>query len=394
MNFVDALVVVLLLGAAWSGFRRGFINSSIALVGAVGGAVVGIKAAPLLMSHVDDNAAKVAIGIACVILGVGIGEIAGATVGRALSQRLTWRPARTLDHGLGLISHTVAVLVVTWMIAIPLASTPYPWIASPVRSSTILGAVDQVMPSGVRDISTRMRQLFDDSGFPAILDPLTPSPDVQVSAPDLGPAASAKVKQAGLSVLKVRGTADSCSRRIEGSGFVIGPGRLLTNAHVVAGTDQLTVLQGTSTLRATVVLYDPNRDVAVLDVPDMTRPALRFSPTAATTGDSAVPAGYPLDGPFVLTPGRIRSKITLNGPNIYSSATVDRDVYTLRANVRAGNSGGPLLAPDGSVLGVVFGAAIDKPDIGFALTAAEVAPVVAAGLVDSTAADTGACTSE
>ena len=392
MNFVDALVIVLLIGAAWSGFRRGFINSSIGLVGAVGGAVVGIRVAPLLMSHVGDNAAKVAIGIACVILGVGVGEIAGATVGRALSGRVTWRPARALDRGLGLIGNTLAVLIVTWMIAIPLASTPYPWLASAVRSSSVLTGVDKVMPDGVRNISSRMRQLFDDSGFPAILDPLTPSPDVQVAAPDPNLSTTPALKKSGQSVLKVEGVADSCSRRIEGSGFVIAPGKLLTNAHVVAGTNELTVRQGNSTLRATVVVYDPNRDLAVLDVPGMSRPALTFAATPARAGQSAAPAGYPLDGPFTITPGRIRSRITLDGPNIYSSTTVDRDVYTLRADVRAGNSGGPLLAEDGSVLGVVFGAAIDKPDIGFALTAAEAAPVVAAGLHDDTAADTGACT--
>lgn len=394
MNFVDALVIVLLLGAAWSGFRRGLVNSTFALIGAVGGAVIGIKIAPLLMSHVSDSTAKVAIGIACVILGVGIGEIAGATVGRALSDRVTWRPAKAVDRGLGLVGHTLAVLVVTWMIALPLGSVPFPWLASAVRSSTVLAGVDKVMPSGVRDVSTRMRQLFDDSGFPAILDPLTPTPDVQVGVPDTTLSASPALRAAGQSVLKIRGIATSCSRRIEGSGFVIAPGKLLTNAHVVAGTDQVSVEQGNATLAATVVVFDPNRDLAVLDVPGLIRAPLKFSRTPGQAPDSAAPAGYPLDGPFTITPGRIRSEITLNGPNIYSSATVSRDVYTLRANVRAGNSGGPLLAADGSVLGVVFGAAIDKPDIGFALTAAEAAPVIAAGLVDGTAVATGACTAD
>ncbi len=394
MTFVDALVIVLLLVAAWSGFRRGFISSSISLIAAVLGAVVGIRLAPLLMNHVSDSAAKVALGMACVIVGIGVGELAGATVGRALSDRVTWRPAKALDQGLGLVGHAVAVLVITWMIAIPLASTPYPWLTSAVRSSAVLGTVDKVMPTGVRDISSRMRQLFDSSGFPAILDPLTPSPDVQVGPPDATLAAAPPLAKAGQSVLKIRGTATSCSRRIEGSGFVIGPHRMLTNAHVVAGTNQLSVVQGSANLPARVVLYDPDRDLAVLDVPGLDRPALRFAATPAKAGDSAAPAGYPLDGPFTITPGRVRSEITLSGPNIYSSATVNRDVYTLRADVRAGNSGGPLLAADGSVLGVVFGAAIDKPDIGFALTDAEVAPVVRAGLTDATTAATGACTAD
>jgi S1-C subfamily serine protease len=106
----------------------------------------------------------------------------------------------------------------------------------------------------------------------------------------------------------------------------------------------------------------------------------------------AIVAGFPLDGPYTLTPARVRSIIQLRGPNIYSSETVTREVYTLRAQVRPGNSGGPLLAPDGTVLGVSFGAAIDETDVGFALTAAEVAPVVQAGLADDTAASTQSCT--
>jgi S1-C subfamily serine protease len=394
MNAVDAVVIALLLGAAWSGFRRGLISSTIALIGAIGGAVVGIRAAPLVMSHVSDSAAKVALGISCVIVGVGIGEIAGATVGRALAERVTWRPARAVDHGLGLVGHTIAVLVVTWMLAVPLASAPFPWLASAVRSSTVLAGVDKVMPTGVRDISSRMRQLFDDSGFPMILDPLAPAPDVEVGPPDPALTASAPLRQAGRSVLKIRGIAGSCSRRIEGSGFVFAPGKMLTNAHVVAGTDVVTVEEGNSTLRATVVIYDPDRDLAVLDVQGLTRAALSFAPKPVSEGASAVPAGYPLDGPFTLSPGRVRSQILLKGPNIYSSKTVSRDVYTLRADVRAGNSGGPLLATDGSVIGVVFGAAIDKPDIGFALTAQEAEPVVQAGRTDDTPAPTGACTAD
>lgn len=394
MNFVDALVIVLLLGAAWSGFRRGLISSSISLIGAVGGAIAAIRLAPLLMARVEDTTAKVALGIACVVLGIGIGEVAGAGLGRALSERVTWRPARALDHGLGLIGHTVAIAALTWIVALPLASVPYPAVSSAVRSSTVLRGIDTVMPAGLRNISTRMRQLLDVSGFPAILDPLTPSPDVAVGTPDAALAASAPLKRAGNSILKVRGLAPACSRQIEGSGFVIGPEKLLTNAHVVAGTETVTVQQGSTALPATVVLYDPNRDLAVLDVPGLTRTALTFAAKPAKSGQSAAPAGYPLDGPFTITPGRVSSELTLRGPNIYSSATVSREVYTLRSAVRAGNSGGPLLAADGSVLGVVFGAAIDNPDVGFALTAAEVAPDVAAGLIDRTVAPTGECTAD
>jgi len=145
-------------------------------------------------------------------------------------------------------------------------------------------------------------------------------------------------------------------------------------------------------LAATVVLYDPQTDLAVLDVPKLTAAPLQFAQTPAASGSDAIVAGFPLDGPYTLTPARVRSVIQLRGPNIYSNSTVTREVYTLRAQVQPGNSGGPLLAPDGTVLGVIFGAAIDETDVGFALTAAEVAPVVQAGLSDDSAASTQSCT--
>ncbi|MTD17059.1 MarP family serine protease [Nakamurella sp. YIM 132087] len=394
MTWVDALVIALLLGAAWSGFRRGFVASTVSLVGAVGGAVLAIRLAPLAMEWADVSAAKVAIGIACVILGVGIGELAGSTVGRAIADRFTWQPARVLDRGLGLVGHTLAVLIVTWMIAIPVASTPYPWLASAVRSSAVLGAVDDVMPSGLRDVSDRMRQLFDDSGFPAILDPLTPTPDVAVDAPDTGVAALPAVRTAAESVLKVRGRAPSCSRAIEGSGFVIGPQKLMTNAHVVAGTQTVQVEQGGELIDATVVLYDSDRDLAVLDVPDLDRPVLDWDTATADTGADAVAIGYPLDGPLTLTAARISAEFPLRGPNIYNSSTVTRDVYTVRGQIRSGNSGGPLVGTDGAVLGVVFGASLDQPDVGFVLTAEEAASTLEAGLTDTTAAATGVCTAD
>ena len=392
MTVVDVIVVLLVIAAAVSGFRQGFITAMFTLVTAVAGAIVAIQLAPLLMAHVDDPTAKIAIGIACVVVGVGVGEVAGSTVGRAISQRISWRPAQAVDRTLGLFGYAIAVLMVIWLIAVPLASVPYPWLSSAIRGSSVLAGVNAVMPSKAQDISAQLREVFNDSGFPAILDPLAATPITSVDPPDPAAGSTEAVAAAGDSILKVRSVADSCSRSMEGTGFVIGAGKLLTNAHVVAGSNSAAVEFAGRTLDATVVLYDAQRDLAVLDVPGLTAAPLRFSSAPAAVGADAIVAGYPLDGPYTLTPARVRASIQLRGPNIYSSATVTREVYTLRAQVRPGNSGGPLLAPDGAVLGVIFGAAIDETDVGFALTAAEVAPVVQAGLSDETAASTEACT--
>lgn len=392
MSFVDVLVVLLVIAAAISGFRQGLITAMFTLITAVAGAIAAIRLAPLLMELVDDSTAKIAIGIACVVVGVGIGEVAGSTVGKAISKKVSWRPAQAVDRTLGLFGYSIAVLIVIWLIAVPLASVPVPWLSSAIRGSAVLGTVDEVMPAQAQDVSSRLREVFNDSGFPAILDPLAPTPNTSVDPPDPAAGSTAAVADAGRSILKVRAVAESCTRRMEGTGFVIGAGKVMTNAHVVAGSDRAVVEVGGGTLEGAVVLYDAQRDLAVLDVPDLTAPALVFAAQDAEPGSDAIVAGYPLDGPYTLTPARIRATIQLRGPNIYADSTVTREVYTLRAQVRPGNSGGPLLAPDGTVLGVIFGAAIDEADVGFALTAGEVESVVAAGLTDGSAASTQACT--
>lgn len=391
-NVVDVIIVLLVVAAAIAGYRQGFITAIFTLVTAIAGAVVAIWAAPTVMGLVEDATAKVAIGIACVIVGVGVGEIAGSTVGRAISRKIDWRPAQAVDRTLGLFGNALAVLLVIWLIAVPLAAVPLPALSSAIRGSAVLGKVDEVIPSQAQEVSSRLREVFNSSGFPAILDPLAPTPNTAVDPPDEQVVASAGVAAARPSILKVRAVAESCARRMEGTGFVIGPGKVMTNAHVVAGSDRAVVEAADGNLDATVVLYDPQTDLAVLDVPDLTAPALPFASSRAASGDDAIVAGFPLDGPYTLSPARVRSIIALRGPNIYSSATVTREVYTLRAQVRPGNSGGPLLAPDGTVLGVIFGAAIDEADVGFALTADEVAPVVQAGLADESPASTQSCT--
>jgi len=193
--------------------------------------------------------------------------------------------------------------------------------------------------------------------------------------------------------VRVQGVAPSCQRSIEGSGFVISRDHVLTNAHVVAGvTSRQTVTTVTGrNLNATVVYYDPQVDVAVLYVPGLDLTPLQFA-GAANPGDNAVVAGYPLDANALhLVPARIGGVLNAQGPNIYQTDTVTRQIYEIRAVVKSGNSGGPLLSPAGTVAGVVFAAAVGVSDTGFALTAAEVSVDASAGEQLTTAVSAGAC---
>jgi len=247
-----------------------------------------------------------------------------------------------------------------------------------VRRSVVIGAVDRAVPDQGRQLFGSFRELIDSSDFPTVFDDLRPAGLDDARPPDAAVAASAPVQRARPSVLKVTGQAPSCRRSTEGSGFVFAPERVVTNAHVVAGVERPFVEVGQRRLPATVVLYDPDRDLAVLRVPGLSRPALAFSSAPADPADDAVVLGYPLDGPFRADPARIIERLRARGADIYGDDLVTREIYTVRGLVRSGNSGGPLLDAQGRVQGVVFAAAADDTSVGYALTAAYVAPVVAA----------------
>jgi S1-C subfamily serine protease len=264
-------------------------------------------------------------------------------------------------------------------------------LARAVRTSAILGGVDRVMPDSARALSNALRDTVDTQNFPEVFGDLTPTQVRQVPAPNKELIASPVVQNARRSVVKVLGTAPACSRRIEGSGFVYAPEHVMTNAHVVAGTRQVTVEVNGSKRSGQVVVFDPQRDLAVIYVSGLTAQAMPFAASPAETGSDAIVIGFPLDGPYDAQPARVRDRRPINGPDIYDSSRVSREVYTIRSLVRSGNSGGPLVGADGSVLGVIFAAAVDDPETGFAVTAEEAAPVAAAGRGRTTATGTGDC---
>jgi S1-C subfamily serine protease len=212
-----------------------------------------------------------------------------------------------------------------------------------------------------------------------------------VAAPDPALAGSRVVANARQSVVKVLGSAPSCGRRIEGSGFVYARERVMTNAHVVAGTRTVAIEVDGDRHDGRVVVYDPQRDLAVIYVPELEAPVMPFARGQAEVEDDAIVLGFPLDGPYDAQSARVRDVGEITGPDIYDAADVTREIYTIRALVRSGNSGGPLVDPEGGVLGVIFAAAADDRTTGFAVTAAEAAPVADTGTQRTRATNTGEC---
>ncbi|GAA2057105.1 MarP family serine protease [Williamsia deligens] len=391
-TWVDIVVVVIALLAAGSGYRQGAVASGLAFVGVVLGAVAGIMLAPTVIGHIDDRRWRLLVGVALLVVLVLIGEAAGMILGRAARSVIRSVGVRRVDSVVGSVLQAVAVLIAAWLLAIPVSSSAEPTIASAVRGSQVLGGVDDVAPQWMRDLPSDFSALLDDSGLPQVIGPFGRTPIVSVDPPDTGLGGLPVVASVRPSVVKIEGVAPSCNQALEGSGFVVSPERVMTNAHVVAGTRTLRVESQDGTLDATVVLFDPSTDIAILDVPGLTAPALRFADRPASTGDDAIALGYPEAGPYTASPERIREVVDLSGPDIYRDSQVRREVYTVRGSIRQGNSGGPLIDSDGRVLGVVFGAAEDTTtETGFVLTAKQVSDDLARSENLTEAVDTQSC---
>ena len=392
MNWVDVLVLLLALLAAVSGAFQGVIIALPSLVGVVLGAVGGIKLAPLVVDLFTNPVAKVAFAVATVVFLVALGETLGVWAGRKLRQKINPDKLSGVDKTLGAIVQAAVVFVVAWLIATPLTTVSgLPWLPKAINSSVVLGGVNDLMPEAAQGFPSDLRKLLDASGFPSIVPPFENAPSADTSPPDTALQKSQIVQDVHPSIVKIRGTASACSRSLEGSGFVIAPQRVMTNAHVVAGTDVVGIETTAGDYPARVVYFDPEVDIAVLAVPRLRAPALPFAAETAKAGDSAIVLGYPLDGPYKATPARIRGRINLRGPDIYEANTVQRDVFTVRAEIRSGNSGGPMVTPDGKVIGVVFGAAVEDPETGFTLTAEQVRAEVDLAPSQSSNVSTGSC---
>lgn len=396
MSWVDIVVVLLALIAGVSGWRHGMAVALLSFVGVLGGAVLGVRLAPLLAAGIESPSTRIIVSIVVVVLLVALGETTGVYFGRHIRDRITGERSLVVDSTLGSVLQAVTVVVAAWLVALPLASASFPGLAAGVRGSEVLRAVDSVMPAAAKQLPGELRQLLNSSGFPDVTNPFVETPIMEVGPPNPALRESPVVAQVAGSVLKIRGRAPSCSRQLEGSGFVIGPEMVLTNAHVVAGTSDTGVEVVNSRgriveLASEVVLYDPQVDLAVLRVPDLQAEPLAFEPRPASVGEDVVVLGYPLDGGFKATAGKVRQMINLKGPDIYDSGEVTREVYTVRAVVQSGNSGGPMITPTGTVMGVVFGAALDDQETGFVLTVDQVAPTVQAAQRRTAEVDTGEC---
>lgn len=388
---VDVVAVIILLGALASGLRSGFAATLGALLGLVAGAVAAVWALPWVSGAVDPPWRTAAvIGALCLLLVVGcaIGSSIGTVIRRG-ADRIHLRVLERLLGGvLGLV---LGVAIVTFGGA-GLVSAGIPGVSSTVASSQVLRQLDRLTPAPVDDAVAQLRsQVVGALPMPTIQTPPAglDSAEASTSAPvDLDDADLARAAQ---SVARVSGPTNGCGTISTGSGFVIAPDRIVTNTHVVAGVDHPMIeLPGESAKEGRVVHFDVENDLAVIAA-DVDAEPLKLVDTL-DDGASAVIQGYPHGGPFRSTSATVRASGTAEVHDAHGEGAVDRDVYVLDAQVEPGNSGGPLLDSDGGVAGVVFARGESDDDVAYAMTNAELLPVIAQLDTETQAVSTGTCT--
>lgn len=393
MTGFDLVVLVLLPLFAWTGYRQGLVVSLLSFSGFLVGVLFGLAVVPRLLGNLAPGFTRAGLALTLVLVLATLVQSVTTFAARALRATISHGPGRQVDNVAGGVGAAVLLCLSAWLLGEAAGNSPSLPFAASMRDSTIVSLVGDAVPVAPSRFVSAFAGLVAESGFPSVFGNAVEN-IVPVGPPDAAVLAEPGVRQAEGSLVKVVADARLCRARLEGSGFVVAPGRVMTNAHVVAGSNRVRILVGGQgrPLNAVVVVIDPRIDVAILAVPGLVAPSLDFD-SGAARGDDAVVAGFPEDGPLAATPARVRSVLVAVGKDIYGRPGARREVYSLRAKVREGNSGGPLLSSDGHVLGVVFAASVGDPQTGYALTAKAVAPALDVGRAATMSVPTGDCAS-
>jgi S1-C subfamily serine protease len=382
---LDVLIILLLVGAGVGGYRLGFVARAASWAGMLVGLFVAARLMPRVIESLGEDASRtglVLVAAGLLLGGAAIGQALGLLVGSRAQTGITTTGGRRADHLGGAVAGVLGTLVIVWLL-VPAGADMSGWQARAVRESRIVQALTDTLPAAP-DATRTLRRLLGD-GYPQVFEGLDRSPEVGPVPEETGLTQEQAQAISG-SIVKVVG--EACGRIQEGTGWVVEDGLVVTNAHVVAGEPE-TVLQRQdgSEAPATLVAFDPERDLAVLSSPELGLPAL-------PVGDSAVDQrgavfGHPGGGPLELSPFITRQRIDAVGTDIYGSPGTERDVLVLASDLAPGDSGSPLVDTAGQVVGVAFAIAPDREGVAYALSTDELRTVL--DTVGPTALDAGPC---
>ena len=383
---LDVVLVLLFVGAIVNGWRAGILHTAAGLVGLIAGGIAAFFVMPWIAGLMPAAEWRVPAAIAAALVLLSLGAWLGAVVGRALRHGADAVKLGVLDRILGAIGNLLVTAFVVALVASGISAMGVPVLSPAVAGSRVLQALDNVTPAPARSLLAELRTAALGEAIPWLIDVL----DAPVESPDLptGPVDDAVLAQAAASVVRITGNAFQCGSNLSGSGFVVAPDRIVTNAHVVAGvTDPIVEAPGQPAVEGRVVAFDAANDLALIAVSDLATPPLPLAEPAE--GADAAVAGYPFGGPLEVRPARVISVGTLT--IIEGGERSTRDVMTLAADVDHGNSGGPVLTAEGAVGGVVFATSESVANVGYAIPLTTLAPLAEDAPDLSEPVDSGSC---
>jgi S1-C subfamily serine protease len=388
LTVLDLVLILALLSYLIYGLRNGFLVTVGGLAGFAAGAVAAFFAVPLVSTFVADSGWRLTAIIAAAVVLMALGHGLGTMVGRQIRGAMRIRPLRAVDRLVGGALNLVVSALVMSMLAFSVSSLGVPVVSQQLAESKVIRFIDGLTPTPVKTTMAELRSTVIGNGIPTLFEGLGQGQPVQVPNASTNTPALNKAAQ---SVLRIAGTAYECGQNQTGTGFVVSQGRVVTNAHVVAGVSQPVVeMPDGGAMPGRVVYFDTKRDLAVLAVDNLPSQPLPLS-RDLPGGSQAAFAGYPHGGPFQSKPATVQDIATVLVPDIYGNNPSPEDIYRLAGDVQPGNSGGPLLTTDGQVAGVVFAKATSDAEVGFAITMSDLNPVAQQAPALSTPVSSGQC---
>ena len=367
MSWVDVVIVGLAVLAGVRGFAVGALRQVGGILGFLAGFFAGTALAPSWSAGLTHGAWRPVVALGIVFVAAAIGSSLGSWLGGLAHGTARVLHLGSLDRVVGSAVGAAGAIFSCWLIAGLVATVAWGSIATAVQESAILRTLNGVLPP-VPAVEGRVQALLRNADLPnvfaTVIAPSVPSGPVHLGAlraPVAQPASVLKVLASG-----------GCPLNHEGTAFVVARHEVVTNAHVVAGSRSVTV----GGLRATVALFDPRDDLAVLRVPGLAESPLRLRSVRAVPGTRARVVGYPLDGPRTLAPAQLRGSITGLGRDIYNQDLLTRTYLVVAAQISPGNSGSPVLVGS-SVVGVIVSKSLSQSQTAYAIPAGVVAHALA-----------------
>lgn len=392
MNTLDYLILAMLLTAVLRGIEIGMIRQTASSIGVGIGIALGLFTQSFLVGQMHTPSSKTVMALAVMMIFVAIFSMGGSLFGDMIRGHVDNSKRKKLidyiDRGVGAVVGGAMLIVMVWLGAAVFANTPDKNIQSQLNGSRITAKITEIMPKVPSSVA-KIGHLLNPNAFPDVFTGLEPKIDTSLPLPSVGNFDQA-VEMTRESVVKVEGV--GCGGITQGTGFVIGIDLVMTNAHVIAGVKKPIIVDGNGQHTARAILFDARLDVAILASSNLSGLPLKLNTDKVDVGSAALAMGFPGGGDFKLSPANVLERFSATGKDIYNQADVEREIYSINADIQHGNSGGPLVNKGGEVIGLIFAESTTNGQVGYALVSGAVKEAVNTSNSQQPSVATGSCT--